>query len=82
MRTLVDIPDEDIQWLDLKASQEGKSRAALVREAVTKYRSSESRQGIQRYFGLWSGRDDVGDGLDYQRKMRAEWDREWDNDAR
>jgi len=81
MRTLVEIPDEDIQWLDRKASEEGKSRAALVREAVTKYRSSEGLQGIQRYFGLWSKRDDVGDGLDFQRRIRAEWDRDWDHEA-
>ena len=79
MRTLVDIPEEDIRWLDHKAAQEGKSRAALVRDAVAQFRASESRKGIERYFGLWKTRDDIGDGLDYQRRLRGEWERDWDS---
>jgi len=79
VRTLVDIPDEDVRWLDHKAAEEGKSRAALVRAAVAQFRANESRKGIERYFGLWKRRDDIGDGLDYQRKIRGEWDREWDS---
>ena len=75
MRTLIDIPDEDLQWLDRKAKSEGKSRAAVIRDAVTQFRAAESRRGIERYFGLWKDRSDIGDGLDYQRRMRGEWDR-------
>ena len=79
MRTLVDLPDEDVRWLDHKAGEEGKSRAALVRDAVAQFRANESRKGIERYFGLWSKRDDIGDALDYQHKIRGEWDRDWDS---
>ena len=79
MRTLVDIPDDDICWLDHKAAQEGKSRAALVRDAVAQFRANESRKGIERYFGLWKTRDDIGDGLEYQRRLRGEWERDWDS---
>lgn len=79
MRTLVDIPDEDIRWLDHKAAEEGKSRAALVRDAVAQFRAKESQNGIERYFGLWKTRDDIGDGLDYQRQLRGEWARDWDS---
>lgn len=79
MRTLVDLPEEDIQWLDAKAADERISRAALVRAAVAQFRANESRKGIERYFGLWKRREDIGDGLDYQRKVRGDWDRDWDS---
>lgn len=79
MRTLVDIPDEDVKWLDRKAGSEGRSRAAVVREAIAELRASEGRKGIERYFGLWKSRDDLGDGLEYQRRIRGEWDRDWDS---
>lgn len=78
MRALVDIPDEDIRWLDTRARQEGTSRAALVREAVSAYRIKSGTSGIDAAFGLWKDRTDIGDGVEFQRKLRAEWDREWD----
>jgi len=37
MRTLVDIPDDDIEWLDRKAMEEGKSRAAVLRTVTLPY---------------------------------------------
>ncbi|MEF5110962.1 ribbon-helix-helix protein, CopG family, partial [Escherichia coli] len=39
MRTLVDIPEDDIRWLDRLAIETGKSRAALVRDAIASYRA-------------------------------------------
>ena len=39
----------------------------------------QSKQGIERYFGLWSANGSTVDGLDYQRRMRGEWDRDWDD---
>ncbi|MCW3836262.1 ribbon-helix-helix domain-containing protein [Sphingomonas canadensis] len=56
MRFLVDIPDEDLGWLDRKAAETGKSRAALVREAVAAYRAQTGGDGIERYFGIWKDR--------------------------
>lgn len=82
MRTLVDIPEDDLKWLDRKAADEGRSRAAIVREAVAEFRAATGKRGIQRYFGLWKNREDVSDGLEYQRKMRGEWEREWDTESR
>ncbi len=84
MRTLVDIPENDIQWLDCRAQEKGKSRAAMVREAVSAYRSEADakretdKSWIDAAFGLWKDRTDVGDGLEVQRRMRAEWVRPWD----
>ena len=80
MRTLVDIPDDDIEWLDRKAAEEGKSRTALVREAVEAYREARSGDWIDRGFGLWKGRSDIGDAVDWQRRERAASTRPWDAD--
>jgi hypothetical protein len=80
MRTLIDLPEDDVQWLDRKADSEGKSRAAVVREAISQFRATEGRKGIERYFGLWKSRDELGDGLNYQRRIRGEWDRDGDSD--
>jgi len=71
MRFLADIPDDDVQWLDRRAAEEGKSRAALLREAVTAFRA-ESGEGIERYFGMWKDRHDLGDAVEEQRRLRAD----------
>lgn len=71
MRFLADIPDYDLQWLDRRAAEEGKSRAALLREAVAAFRA-ESGEGIERYFGMWKDRADLGDAVDEQRQLRAD----------
>jgi hypothetical protein len=58
-RILVDLPDEDIKWLDRVAGEQGKSRAALLREAVSAFRDGGSANWIDRGFGLWRQRTDV-----------------------
>ena len=86
MRTLVDIPEDDIRWLDRKATEQGRSRAAVVREAVSAYRSeAEVRSAtdtswIDAGFGLWKDRTDIGDAVEWQRRERASWTRPWDDD--
>jgi hypothetical protein len=37
-RILADLPDEDIKWLDELASEQGKSRAAVLSMIVCWYR--------------------------------------------
>lgn len=58
-RILVDLPDEDIKWLDRLAGEQGKSRAALLREAVVAFRGRGAENWIERGFGLWQGRTDL-----------------------
>lgn len=70
MRTLVEIPDDDIKWLDRQAEERGVSRTALVREAVAQMRSGTSRKGVDEYCGMWRDRTDIGEGLGYQRRIR------------
>ena len=56
-RILADLPEEDIRWLDARAAELGKSRAAVLREAVQAYRTQAEQQGIERYFGIWAGQE-------------------------
>ncbi len=73
-RILADLPEEDVEWLDALAVEQGKSRAALLREAVEAYRARESQDGIAKYFGLWARHGSQVDGLDYERKVSSDWD--------
>lgn len=74
MRTLVDIPQEDIAKLDALAAKGNRSRAAEIREAVKLYlvEKSGDNSWIERYAGLWADRDDIPDGVEYQRAMRED----------
>lgn len=75
-RILADLPDEDISWLDDLAEEQGKSRAAVLREAVASYKSHALSAGkkdwIGRGAGYWKGRKDIGDPIEYQRSMRED----------
>jgi len=71
MRTLVEIPDDDIKWLDRHADERGSSRTALVREAVAQMRAGVSRRGIDDFFGCWRDRTDVADGQSFVRRIRG-----------
>ena len=75
-RILADLPDDAIKWLDQLAAEQGKSRAAVVREAVSAYKSQASVAGdkgwIERWAGLWADRDDIPDGVEYQRAIRED----------
>ena len=71
MRTLVEIPDDDIKWLDRVAEERGVSRTAIVREAVAAMRAGTSRKAVDDFFGVWRDRADIGEGLGFQRRIRA-----------
>ncbi|MBW8783724.1 MAG: CopG family transcriptional regulator [Novosphingobium sp.] len=74
MRILTDIPDEDIEKLDALAAKSKRSRAAAIREAVKLYlvQNADNNDWIERWAGLWADRDDIPDGVDYQRAMRED----------
>lgn len=75
-RILADLPDEDIRWLDALAAEQGKSRASVLREAVSAYKSqspaASNKDWITRGAGLWKGRKDIPDGVEYQRSIRED----------
>ena len=82
-RILADLPDAEIQRLDRIAKAEGKSRAAVVREAVSAYRAGPAEPDlswITAGFGAWKDRTDIGDSVEWQRRERASWTRPWDDD--
>lgn len=79
-RILADLAPDDVAWLDRRAAQEGKSRAAVLREAVQAFRAEGSLDWIDRGFGIWKDRTDIGDAVDWQRRERASWTRPWDDD--
>jgi predicted transcriptional regulator len=70
MRTLVDIPDDQIGELAELCERLKQPRAALIREAISEYLARRSRTRQESAFGLWGAKTD---GLAYQRKVRAEW---------
>lgn len=74
MRILADLPDDDIKWLDARAAELGKSRAALLREAVSAWRAAE-RDWLEQGFGLWTRYGQGVDGADYEQAIRAQWAR-------
>lgn len=79
-RILADLPESDIRWLDWLAAEQGKSRAAILRDAVAAYRPKAGNAWIEQGFGAWKDRDDIGDAVEWQRRERASWTRPWDPD--
>jgi Ribbon-helix-helix protein, copG family len=82
-RILADLPEDEIKHLDRIAREQGKSRAAVLREAVSAYRSQSGNDDmawIDRGFGLWARNDFAVEAREYDRKRRAEWTRPWDDD--
>ena len=72
MRTIVDLPAEQVESLDAWCRREGVSRAEAVRRAVAEHLRKHHIGGATRAFGIW--RDMVEDGLAYQERLRSEWD--------
>jgi predicted transcriptional regulator len=69
MRTLVDIPDDQVRALAEIARRHKVSRAALIRAAIAELIVAR-RVGAKDAFGLWRGGED---GLAYQDRVRGEW---------
>ena len=74
MRVLADLPDDDIKWLDDRAAELGKSRAALLREAVSAFRAGE-RDWLEQGFGLWTRYGQGIDGATFEGAVRTQWQR-------
>jgi predicted transcriptional regulator len=71
MRTLIDLPDSQIQALAALGERVKQSRAAIIRDAVAEYLERHALGSPDAAFGLW-GRN-TPDGMSYQKKARAEW---------
>ncbi len=71
MRTLVDIPEKQLKALTRLSKAQKRSRASVIRDAVSAYLENKLFSEKDPAFGAW--RDQEIDGLEYQRKIRAEW---------
>lgn len=70
MRTLVDIPDRQIEELIRISKAEKVSRAEIIRQAVAAFIEMKKPDTVEA-FGLWKERGT--DGLTYQERLRSEW---------
>lgn len=84
MRFLVDLPQEDVAWLDAAAKARATSRAALIRLAVSHFRAQDETaritKALEAGFGAWAHRTDIDDAVEWQRRERAGSARPWDDD--
>lgn len=73
-RIIVTIPDEDKLWLEAYSKVHKISVAEAIRRGIGQLKQISRQLTYQRLVeqtcGLWT----LGDGLDYQRKIREEWD--------
>lgn len=70
-RILIDLSETQLQALAAKVRTEGRSRAAIIRDAIDAYLAHHVPGDASAVFGLW--RDRSIDGLEYQEAQRAEW---------
>jgi metal-responsive CopG/Arc/MetJ family transcriptional regulator len=71
LRTLVDIPDEDLKLITKLTKKRAISRAEFVREAIGTALAPYRRKMEHKAFGLWT--DLKEDGIEYQERLRSEW---------
>jgi metal-responsive CopG/Arc/MetJ family transcriptional regulator len=72
VRTLVDLPDAELEQLNVLSKVRRVSRAELIRQAVAGY-LEQNKTGLDDSFGLWEKK--AVDGVRYQERLRGEWER-------
>ncbi len=73
MRTIIEVPRDQLDALEALCKHEGISRAEAVRRAIASYVRREHASATDQAFGLW--RKKRGSGLRYQEQRRSEWSR-------
>ena len=73
MRTIIDLPQSQIDALEAICKRQSISRAEAIRQAVARHIKLQGRGTGHEAFGLWSGRGP--DSLTYENGLRDEWDR-------
>jgi predicted transcriptional regulator len=71
MRTLIDLPDTQIQALAALCDRVKQPRAAVIRAAVDDYLARHKPPALQSAYGRWGAA--TTDGLAYQHEIRSEW---------
>lgn len=73
MRTVIDIPDDQIEALRRISERTNASRAEVIRRAIVDYVARHAPDEEDDAFGLW--RDREGDALEIEDEIRSEWSR-------
>lgn len=71
MRTIIELPDEQVRQLADVCRRENVSRAEVIRRAIASYLDARHVGDREDAFGIW--RDRNVDGLRYERRLRREW---------
>lgn len=77
IRTLISLEDEEKQWLDRRAKEEGVTMTEIVRQAVKRYRQEHEAKepSFQQVLAQTAGLSaTAGDGLAAQERLRSEWE--------
>ena len=74
MRTIIELPKDQIAALDQMRRRDKLSRAALIRKAIEAYLESQPKASLRDLpsFGAWKKK--AIEGVKYQRHLRAEWE--------
>lgn len=72
-RTIISLDDTEKHWLDEEAKRTGKPMTEIVRIAIRFLRTDRER-ALQNLLAETSGTWTEGDGLEYQKRLRSEWD--------
>ena len=72
VRTIIDLPAEQLEQLEAICKRERISRAEAIRQAVALLVRQKRGAAGSAAFGLWRGRKETG--LEYQERVRSEWD--------
>jgi len=72
MRTIIDLPEDQIRSLRLLCQRDGISRAEAIRRALAGMLASHDLGSRADVFGAWSGKK--RDSRKMVRALRAEWD--------
>ena len=71
MRTIVELPEEQVAALRDLCTREKASRAEIIRRAVGQYLQSNQSGRGKNAFGLWKKKKISA--LAYEARLRAEW---------
>jgi hypothetical protein len=72
VRTIIELPEEQLEALDGLCRREAISRAEAIRRAVDLLVRDRAASASHAAFGLWRGARAV-DGLKYEERHRREW---------
>ena len=73
MRTIVEIPQEQIEEMDRLRKTKRVSRTELIRQAVETFLREQRQTAGHGAFGIWKSKP--VDALAMERKLRKEWER-------